>query len=306
MAGSFIGKIDAKALKDRAPDALAAMRKAATETGFAIIHNTAFSSDEVVNALEAYRSFFKLPRTTKDAFNMARTGSNRGWGAPQSEQVNPDANADYKEFFDCGFTLPANDPLSEKLCYSPNIWPDQPAEFQKTIQDYYNKALGVSHDILSGVAISLDKPAAHFNDAFEKPMALLRGNFYPERPKAATSKDFGIAAHTDYGCLTLLATDGSPGLEVQNRDGQWIPIQAPPGAFIINFGEMMTFWTDGLVQATLHRVQGTPHERLSIPMFFNPSEDTNVAPDGPHPCAPIMAGDYLQRRYEETYLHLKK
>ena len=52
-------------------------------------------------------------------------------------------------------------------------------------------------------------------------MALLRGNYYPSRPDWAGAKDFGIATHTDYGCLTLLATDGSPGLEVRKRGGGW-------------------------------------------------------------------------------------
>jgi len=302
MLDSLTERIDAQQLKQGDPKALAAMKRAATDVGFAIVNNTDISAAEVSLALHAYKEFFKMPVSGKEPFNMARTGSNRGWGAPKSEQVNSDANADYKEFFDCGFTLPDNDPLSKKLCYSPNIWPTQPVAFQSIIQQYYDKAIGVSHDILRGLALSIAQPSAHFDEAFKQPMALLRGNFYPERPKGATSKDFGIAAHTDYGCLTLLATDGSPGLEAKNRQGQWIPIQAQPGEFIINFGEMMSFWTDGLVQATLHRVSGTLHERVSIPMFFNPSEETNVAPNG---MDPIMAGAYLQRRYEETYVHLK-
>ena len=131
-----------------------------------------------------------------------------------------------------------------------------------------------------------------------------RGNFYPARPAWAGAKDFGIATHTDYGCLTLLATDGAPGLEVRKRGGGWIPLSAPPGEFVINFGEMMDVWTDGLVRATPHRVIGGSNPRLSVPLFFNPSHDTNIAPMGSGKV--ILARDHLARRFDETYVHLQK
>jgi len=157
--------------------------------------------------------------------------------------------------------------------------------------------------VLRGVSQALGRPKDSFDAAFETPMALLRGNFYPTRPDWAGDKDFGSATHTDYGCLTLLATDGAPGLEVRKRGGGWIPVQAPVGEFVINFGEMLQFWTAGEVVATPHRVQGGKAERISIPLFFNPSHDTNVAPPGADQV--ISAGDHLSRRFEETYVHLQ-
>jgi len=135
-------------------------------------------------------------------------------------------------------------------------------------------------------------------------MALLRGNFYPERPAWAGDKDFGITTHTDYGCLTLLAADGVPGLEVQGREGAWHVVTAAPGCLVINFGEMLQMWTSGRVVATPHRVRGSAQERISVPMFFNPNHDTNVAPIGSDKV--ILAGYHLSRRFEETCLHLKK
>ena len=86
------------------------------------------------------------------------------------------------------------------------------------------------------------------------------------------------------------------------RDGTWRPVQADPGTFIINFGEMLEMWTDGQIRATPHRVVGGAHERISIPLFFNPVYDTNVTPPG---AAPLSAGEHLSRRYQETYTHLQ-
>ena len=279
-----------------------ALRQAAHETGFVVITNTALRKEDVEQVVAAYRRFFHLPEAQKAAVDMSRTGSNRGWGAPRSEQVDPQANPDYKEVFDCGFDLPPDDPQAHLSVYAPNLWPDLPG-FRDTVQGYYRAACGVAMDVLRVIAAAIGETLEYFDDKFSRPMALLRGNFYPARPDWAGDKDFGIAAHTDYGCQTLLAADGVPGLEVQARDGSWMPVTAEPGEFVINFGEMMEMWTGGRVRATLHRVKGTAEERISVPLFFNPDYDTNVAPKGQ---PPIRAGEHLTRRFNETYLHLKK
>lgn len=300
----MIPRIDARKLASDDPQAVAAMREAATVVGFATVYGTGISGERVVEVLDLYRAFFHLPETDKARIDMAVTGANRGWGAAGSEQVDPDANPDYKQFFDCGFTLPESDPRAALEVYAPNLWPDKPQAFRPEIESYYEQACDVSMGILRGVAKALAVPSNYFDDAFDAPMALLRGNFYPARPAWATDRDFGIATHTDYGCLTLLATDGAPGLEVRKRGGGWIPVSAPPGEFIINFGEMMEIWSEGRVRATPHRVIGTTQERLSIPLFFNPSVDTNIAPIGSGKT--IRAGDHLARRFNETYVHLKR
>jgi len=301
----MIPEIDLQAVIRKDPEMLDALRAGAEEIGFLTVKNTVLSPAEVARVIAVYRAFFRLPEREKAAVDMARTGSNRGWGASGSEQVDPDANPDYKQVFDCGFELPEGDPLRESGLgvYAPNLWPEKMPDFKAEIVGYYGKAMTVSLQVLRGIALVIGEDAGYFDDKFAKPMALLRGNYYPERPAWAGEKDFGIATHTDYGCLTLLATDGTPGLEVRKRGGGWIPVSAAPGTFIINFGEMLQMWTDGKVIATPHRVKSTEGERISIPMFFNPSYDTNVAPRGSGDV--ILAGEHLTKRYDETYVHLQ-
>ncbi|WP_415920312.1 isopenicillin N synthase family dioxygenase [Tateyamaria sp. SN6-1] len=298
----MIPRLDAQALATGEAASLAALGEAATGVGFATVYNTGLNAARVEEVIETYRAFFHLPEAAKRGLDMARTGSNRGWGAPGSEQVDPDANPDYKQFFDVGFQVEAGHPLAEETFYAPNQWPEDPA-FHRVIAAYYDDARAVALDLLRAIARSIGADADHFDGAFDTPMALLRGNFYPARPDWAGAKDFGIATHTDYGCLTLLATDGSPGLEVRKRGGGWIPVSAPPGEFVINFGEMLEFWTAGRVKATPHRVVGGLAERISVPLFFNPTFDTNVAPEGSDDV--ILAGDHLSARFRETYVHLQ-
>lgn len=297
-----IPRLNAAAFDPAHPDhaaTLEAARHGATDVGFLTVHNTALTPERVRQVIAAYRAFFALPTQAKAPYDMARTGSNRGWGAPGSEQVDPDANPDYKQVFDCGYHWPG----SPHAVYAPNVWPDKPDGFRTTLKAYYADALTVAGDILRGICLAIGADPDYFARQFDRPMALLRGNFYPERPAWAGARDFGIATHTDYGCVTLLATDGTPGLEVRQRGGGWLPVTADPGEFIINFGDMLALWTGGKIVATPHRVIGSTSERISVPLFYNPRYDTNVAPDG---ADPILAGDHLTERFNSTYLHLTK
>jgi len=295
----MIPRIDAQAFLADDVDVVAQVRVAAREIGFLTVHNSPIPIDDIKDVFAAYAGFFALPAAQKNAVNMAQTGSNRGWGASGSEQVDPDANPDYKQVFDCGFEIDG----SELAAYAPNQWPEVPAEFRVLIENYYARALAFSGDLLAAIVGAIGEDAAYFRTQFDQPMALLRGNYYPPRPANAGSKDFGIATHTDYGCLTLLAMDGTPGLEVRKRGGGWIPVSAPVGEFVINFGEMLEMWTQKRVVATPHRVVGGTDERMSIPLFYNPNATANVAPIGSGKT--IHAIDHLQKRYDETYLHLK-
>ena len=299
----MIPKIDAQKLIARDAATMDLLHDGIAHYGFLIIHNTDITQDEMARVIAQYRAFFQLDPSEKSRVDMAKTGSNRGWGAPLSEQVDPNANPDYKEVFDCGFDIDPTDPMASLSVYAPNKWPERPEGFASVIGGYYDHAMNVAIEILRAIADVLGLDTAFFDDKFSKPMALLRGNYYPTRPDWAGEKDFGIAEHTDYGCVTLLGTDGVPGLEAQTISGDWISVNANPGEFIINFGEMLQIWTEGRVRATPHRVRGSNEERISVPLFFNPNYDTNVAPMGADHV--ILAGDHLTKRFNETYVHLK-
>ncbi len=49
---------------------------------------------------------------------------------------------------------------------------------------------------------------------------------------------YGAGAHSDYGMLTILATDRVPGLQI-HLDGSWHDVAPVSGAFIINLGDML-------------------------------------------------------------------
>ncbi len=96
---------------------------------------------------------------------------------------------------------------------------------------------------------------------------------YPPDPDPAARRRWGVAEHTDYGLLTILATDDHDGLQVHGPDG-WIDVPSDPAVFVVNLGDMLDRMTEGRYRSTPHRVRNTSGaDRLSFPCFIDPSWD---------------------------------
>ena len=104
---------------------------------------------------------------------------------------------------------------------------------------------------------------------------------YPGLPESHdTNQGISCGAHTDYGCLTFLLADPIPGaLQVEAKNGQWIPADPIPGAFVVNIGDILDVLTSHQYKSTYHRVihRGSKY-RVSIPFFFEPRKDWLVRP----------------------------
>ena len=103
-------------------------------------------------------------------------------------------------------------------------------------------------------------------------------------------------AHVDSGLVTLLAQDGVEGLQAQQHGGEWIDVPPADGTLAVNFGRLLEQWTGGRVRATLHRVVSPGRQRFSIPFFYEPAVDAEIAPlplEGVQPFEPFLYGDFL-------------
>ncbi len=144
-------------------------------------------------------------------------------------------------------------------------------------------------------------------------MATLRLLHYPAADKTAPSDQPGAGEHTDYGNITLLATDTVGGLEVKMRDGAWIPTPVLQGALIVNIGDCLMRWTNDIYVSTPHRVVNRAgRERYSVAFFFDPNPEVVVAaiptciPNGEQPrYAAITASDFLAMRLNASHIKLK-
>ncbi|KAL9131832.1 MAG: hypothetical protein Q9217_000359 [Psora testacea] len=138
------------------------------------------------------------------------------------------------------------------------------------------------------------------------------------------STDIRAGAHSDYGTLTLLfQRPGQPGLEILTPSSTWSPVPVnPPGTandsfppILVNIGDLMEFWTNGLLRSTVHRVvfpDGENQDRYSIAYFCHPLDDIEIEPvpsemirerflQGDKGKEKITAQEYLAKRLRETY-----
>jgi isopenicillin N synthase-like dioxygenase len=142
---------------------------------------------------------------------------------------------------------------------------------------------------------------------------VLRLLHYPPIPKDATGVRAG--AHGDINTITLLMGAEEGGLELLDRNGDWLPINPPPGCVVCNIGDMLERLTNHVLPSTIHRVVNPPPERRGVPRYSTPfflhfasdyliktlpSCVTEENPDR-YP-EPITADAFLQQRLREIKL----
>ncbi|HZX54712.1 MAG TPA: 2OG-Fe(II) oxygenase family protein, partial [Ilumatobacteraceae bacterium] len=109
------------------------------------------------------------------------------------------------------------------------------------------------------------------------PTPLFRIFRYPPHPPDANDR-WGVAEHSDYGLLTLLASDGTAGLQVKVGE-EWIDAPNDPHLIICNLGDMLDRLTAGRYRSTPHRARNSSTaDRYSLPFFLDPSWDAVIDP----------------------------
>jgi isopenicillin N synthase-like dioxygenase len=189
--------------------------------------------------------------------------------------------------------------------YSGNVWPAHIPGFREGWNEYYAAMSGLAASLFEMIAAFFGAPRGFFAPVLERHVSDLAINFYPAQLRAPDGDQLRAQPHTDFGTLTLLAQDGAKGLQIE-RDGEWVDVPVIADAFVVNLGELMTPWTNGLWRATLHRVVNPTPElagthRLSIAYFHKPEYHAVIEcipgceGDGVR-YPPIVAGEWFDRR----------
>lgn len=286
------------------------IRWALANVGFMYIKNHGIPAKMVSSAFAQAQAFFDLPLDEKMRLHIANSGKTlRGYTEIFGENTDPEHTKDLKECFDLGPETPGVD-LPFFGC---NPWPSALPDFEPAIYGYHQALRQLCMALLEGIAVSLGLARDYFAPHLTQPISIQRLLHYPPQTGDIDARMIGIGAHTDYGCLTILAQDDVGGLQVMNRDGVWI--QCPPIAdtFVINIGDMMQRLTNDVYIANLHRVVNTTgRERYSIPFFFDVDYHTEfaplpscVTPENPSRYDPIVCGEHKFARYVASFPHLQ-
>ena len=283
--------------------------RACREVGFFYVAHAPVPAEARTAVFAAADAFFALPAERKAAVSIARSGHNRGYVGRAVEALDPAGGPDDKEAFNVGLELDADDPevLAGRPLRGPNLWPDLPG-FRSALLAYYDGMLGFGVALHRAIAVDLGLAPDVFDDKFRRPLATLRLLRYPARPRGAPTA-LGAGTHTDYGNLTLLATDAVGGLELRRRDGTWIAAAPIPDTYVCNVGDCLMRWTNDVYVSTPHRVVSpTGRERTSVAFFLDADPDAVVAAlpgcvaagEAPrHP--PVTVADHLRAKLDATY-----
>jgi len=252
---------------------------ACREVGFFTVVGHGVDPDLQLRMDTAARAFFARPEEEKAAVAMVHGGRAwRGWFPLHGELTS--GVPDHKEGIYFGRELAADDRrvVAGVPLHGPNLWPAEPVDLQPAVTAWMDAMEALGHVLARAIGIALGVGGDWFaHHLTTDPTVLFRIFRYP--PVAPPADGWGVAEHTDYGLLTLLAQDDQGGLQVRGPDG-WIDVPPDPGALVVNLGDMLDRMTEGRYRSTAHRVRPTASatDRLSFPFFFDPSWDAEVRP----------------------------
>ena len=290
--------------------------RACRETGFFCVSGHGISAASKAALFQSSRRFFDLPLHRKQELSITLSAHNRGYVAMEGERLNVEQPPDRKEAFNIGLEMQPNHPeiVARKPLRGINFWPDIPG-WRDAMLGYFDKCLEIGRILHRGFCLDLGLDEQFFGPKIESPAAVLRLLHYPARPAAQSATESqsqgrhpGAGEHTDYGNITLLATDGVAGLEVRQLDGTWVGVADTGDLLLCNIGDCLMRWTNDEYRSTPHRVRIPDTERYSIAFFLDPNPDAVVEPVLRSPSdsarySPITVREYLLGRLHATYDH---
>ncbi len=245
------------------------------QSGLLLVDRGGAGDEELRELREAAGRWFEQPDHVKRADAMSRFGRTwRGWFEVGGELTS--GRPDGKEGWYFGTDLPSDDPRvrAGTPLHGPNPTPTGVGELGGAVDAWMRFATGVGHALLASVAEGLGLPGDWFRRSWcADPVVLFRIFRYP--PEREVPDGVGVQQHTDYGLLTVLAHDGTPGLQALISD-EWVDVPADPGLLVVNIGDMLERATGGFLRSTLHRVRSQSSERYSFPLFLDPGWDVSV------------------------------
>jgi len=234
------------------------------ETGFGVLINHPIKQEMVESIYKNWYEFFSSDEKEQLAFDPK---TQDGYFAPEiSETAKGHSKKDIKEY------------------YHVYPWGRIPNALEEEIMNYYQLASGLAAELLDWVEKYSPADVAKLyreplsNMIKDTPNTLLRVLHYPPLTGDEEPGAIRAAAHEDINLLTILPAANEPGLQVQQKDGQWADVPCDFGSLVINIGDMLQECSGGYYPSTSHRVinptgKASSKSRISLPLFLHPRDE---------------------------------
>ncbi len=285
--------------------------RAYEEIGFVAVKGHLLNDETSSKLYQQVQQFFSLPVEKKVSFENPEIAGQRGYIGFGKEHAKGRSEGDLKEFWHFGQEVEGDDPIRNE--YPGNIFVPEMPDFNEFGIKAYKQLEETGKHMLRAIALYLGLDEFYFDAKIKNGNSILRPIHYPpitNEPKSAVR----AAEHEDINLITLLMGASAEGLEVLNKQGEWVAITALPEQLVVNVGDMLQRLTNNKLKSTTHRVVNPPREkwgtsRFSIPFFLHPRSEMRL--DCLESCVtssyqlhyePISAGEYLNERLREIGL----
>ncbi|MBP9688492.1 MAG: isopenicillin N synthase family oxygenase [Bacteroidia bacterium] len=285
--------------------------KAYEDIGFVAVRGHFLSDELSQNLYQQVQQFYALSDDKKEAYQVPGLAGQRGYTSFGKEHAKGRTEGDLKEFWQFGQWVDDGDKIKDE--YPDNVGINELPQFNVYGKEAYKKLEETGKYMLRAIALYLGLNEFYFDDKIHNGNSILRAIHYPpitNEPKSAVR----AAEHEDINLITLLMGASAEGLEVLNKQNQWVAITALPDQLVVNVGDMLQRLTNNKLKSTTHRVVNPPREkwgtsRFSIPFFLHPKSNMPldcladcVTNENPLQYQPITAGQYLDERLREIGL----
>lgn len=288
-----------------------ALGSAYENIGFVAIKGHFLSDELSSNLYKQVQAFFNLNEETKLKYEIKGLAGQRGYTSFGKEHAKGSSAGDLKEFWHFGQYVEDDDPVKEE--YPNNVNVKELPAFTAVGKETYQTLEKTGRYMLRAIALHLGLEETYFDNKIHNGNSILRPIHYPpitSEPKNAVR----AGQHEDINLITLLMGASADGLQVLNKQGEWISVTALPDQLVVNVGDMLQRLTNGKLRSTTHRVVNPTREkwgtsRFSIPFFLHPRSEMRldclescIDENNPKQFENCSAGEYLDERLREIGL----
>jgi isopenicillin N synthase-like dioxygenase len=288
------------------------LRQAGEGVGFFLVtdYEEDITQELEERTFDQARALFSLPPASlrRIALDRSVDPSNRGYEGLGAQSLDPRVPSGSGDLNHSWRGTEDRDPHLDSFIPSPRPawagsynqdvkWPseDELPHFQSTMLSYLRGNWKTAETIFGGIEEAFDMPQGHIRSKRTKPLDTLRLLWYPKMT-AMKKGQVACGFHTDFGTKTIVRRRGKGSLQVALRDGKIIDVRPPVGCAIVNFGDMLQWWTEGLIKSTPHGVN-TGDDDISLVVFCY-ADPWQELVDGK------TAGDYQREKIVESYRHV--
>lgn len=258
------------------------MAESLHESGFAVLVGHSITTTQLIQFYQSWDEFFVA--ANKQPYTVDPVTQAGYFSIEDAEKAKAARAQDLKEYY--------------------QFWPGTrlPEAQQAVTLGLYDQMYDLAIDILGALQNylpdslwqGLEKSLPHYLSRQDTMIRILR---YPPLTGREPPDAMRAAPHEDINFITLLPAATQTGLQIKPSNADWQPVNAPPGAIIVNIGDMLQELTGRLLPSTTHRVINpadmSQHQpRITAPLFCHPEPSLRLSPE-------YTAGDYLRERLNE-------